>query len=102
MTIPVIVLIIALILIIIFFKNFNAFVYAIAIIDIFLRIVTYLKTYIIKDSAFGFLNYIPESIPAIIGSFNLGMFNDILMFLYVVIYMIFLGLLISKFVNRKF
>lgn len=102
MTIPVVVLIIALILIIVFFKDFRAFVYAVVTIDIFLRIVTYLKTYIIKDTAFGFLNYIPESIPAIIKSFDLGMFIDIIMFLYIVIYIIFLGFMISKFVNRKF
>ena len=102
MTIPVIVLIIALVLIIVFFQDFNAFVYAFVMIDIVLRIVTYLKMYIIKDNAFGFFNFIPESIPAIIKSFDLGMFNDIVMFLYVLVYMIFLGLLFSKFVNRKF
>ena len=102
MTVPVIILVIALILIIVLFKDFNAFVYSVVMIDIFLRIVTYLKAYIIKDSAFGFLNFIPESIPAIIKSFDLGMFIDIIMFLYIVIYMIFLGLMFSKFVNRKF
>lgn len=102
MTIPVIVLIIILILIIVFFKDFNAFIYSLVMIDIFLRIVTYLKTYIIKDSAFGFFSFVPESIPAIINSFDLGIFADVVMFLYVVVYMIFLGLLFSKFVNRKF
>lgn len=102
MSISVIVLIIALILIIVFFKDFNAFVYAFVMIDIFLRIVTYLKTYIVRDNAFGFFDFIPESIPAIIKSFDFGTFNDIVMFLYVIIYMIFLGLMFSKFVNRKF
>lgn len=102
MSVSVIVLILALILIIVFFKDFNAFVYAFVMIDIFLRIVTYLKTYIIKDNAFGFFDFIPESIPAILKSFDLGTFNDIVMFLYVIIYMIFLGLMFSKFVNRKF
>ena len=65
MTIPVIVLIIALVLIIVFFKDFNAFVYAFVMIDIFLRIVTYLKMYIIKDNAFGFFNFIPENIQTV-------------------------------------
>ena len=102
MSVSVIVLILALILIIVFFKDFNAFVYAFVMIDIFLRIVTYLKTYIIKDNAFGFFDFIPESIPAILKSFDFGTFNDIVMFLYVIIYMIFLGLMFSKFVNRKF
>ena len=102
MTIPFIVLIIALVLIIIFFKDFNAFVYAFVMIDIFLRIVTYLKMNVLKDNAFGFFDFIPESIPAIIRSFNLGTWTDIIMLIYVVIYMIFLGLLFSKFVNRKF
>ncbi len=102
MTIPVIALIIILILIIVFFKDFNAFVYAFVMIDIFLRIVTYLKTYLLKDNAFGFFDFIPESIPAIIKSFDFGTFNDVVMFLYVLVYMIFLGLMFSKFVNRKF
>ena len=102
MSISVIVLIILLILIIVFFRDFNAFIYSFVMIDIFLRIITYLKTYLLKDNAFGFFDFVPESIPAILKSFDLGNFNDIVMFLYVLVYMIFLGLLCSKFVNRKF
>lgn len=102
MSISVIVLIILLVLIIVFFRDFNAFIYSFVMIDIFLRIVTYLKTYLLKDNAFGFFDFIPESIPAILKSFDLGSMNDIVMFLYVLVYMIFLGLMFSKFVNRKF
>ena len=102
MYIDVVVLIVLLVVVVMFFKRFSSFVFFMAIVDIFLRIVTYLKMYIIKDNAFGFFDFIPESIPAIIKSFDLGMFNDIVMFLYVLVYMIFLGLLFSKFVNRKF
>lgn len=102
MSIPLIVFIIILVLVIVFFKDFHAFVYSVVTIDIFLRIVTYLKMYIIKDTAFGFLNYIPADVPSIIKTLQLGMFNDVLMFLYVVVYMVFEGFLISKFINRKF
>ena len=102
MSISVIVLIILLILIIVFFRDFNAFIYSFVMIDIFLRIVTYLKTYLLKANAFGFFDFIPESIPSILKSFDLGSMNDIVMFLYVLVYMIFLGLMFSKFVNRKF
>ena len=70
MSISVIVLIILLILIIVFFRDFNAFIYSFVMIDIFLRIITYLKTYLLKDNAFGFFDFVPESISAILKSFD--------------------------------
>lgn len=97
-----IVFIIALIAIIIFFKNFYAFVYFVCATDIFLRIVTYLKTYILRDDAFGFFDFIPANIPAMINGYNLGIFNDILMALYVIVYIVFEVLVISRFFNKKF
>ena len=66
MNIPLLIFIILLILVIVFFKDFYAFVYFVVVSDIFLRLVTYLKLNIIKDSALSFLNSIPADVPAII------------------------------------
>ena len=102
MTIPTIILILILVLVIVFFKDFHAFVYSIVMIDIFLRICTYLKLNIIKDTAFPFLSMVPSNVPDVINSFELGFFNDILMFLYIIVYIIFEVFMIGKFVHKKF
>ena len=102
MNISLVVFVLALILVVVFFKDFHAFVYFVVASDIFLRIVTYLKMNIIKDSAFGFLSVIPANVPAIIKSFDLGIFNEILMFIYIVVYIIFESFMIRNFVRRKF
>ncbi len=102
MEISVFVFILAIFAIIFFFKSFYAFVYFIVATDIFLRIVTYLKMNILRDDAFGFLSAIPSDVPSIINGFDLGMFNDILMAFYIVVYIVFEVLLITKFVSKKF
>lgn len=102
MSIPMIVFIVALILVVVFFKDFHAFVYSVVVIDIFLRVVTYLKMYIIKDTAFSFLNAVPADVPSIIKSIDMGAFTDVLMFVYVVVYIVFEVFLINKFVHKKF
>ncbi|MBR3210050.1 MAG: hypothetical protein IKF82_07300 [Bacilli bacterium] len=94
--------VLCLILVIVFFKDFRAFVYFVVAADILLRLITYFKANIIKDTAFVFLNSIPNDVPSIIKTLDLGMFNEILIFIYVVIYMVFEGFLIRNFIKRKF
>ena len=94
--------VLCLILVIVFFKDFHAFVYFVVAADILLRLITYFKANIIKDTAFVFLNSIPNDVPSIIRTLDLGMFNEILIFIYVVIYMVFEGFLIRNFIKRKF
>lgn len=102
MTVQLIIFLLALVAVVVFFRNFNACIYFIVIVDILLRIFTYLKTYILRADAFDFLGLIPSDVPAIIQSFDLGIFNDIVMFLYIVVYIIFEVLIIRTFVNKKF
>ncbi len=102
MTIQLIIFLVALCAVIFFFKNFNASIYFIVIVDIFLRIVTYLKLNYLRNDAFSFLGLFPDDIPAIIDSFELGVFNEILMFIYLLVYIIFEILIIRYFVKRKF
>lgn len=102
MTAQLIVLIILLCIVIFFFRNFNACVYFVVMVDIFLRIVYYLKMNILRADAFDFFKYIPADIPTIINSFHLGVFNDLLMGIYVIMYIVFEVILINVFINRKF
>ncbi len=102
MTIQLIIFLAALAAVIFFFKNFNASIYFIVIVDIFLRIITYLKMNYLRNDAFSFLGVVPADIPTILNSFELGVFNEILMVLYVIVYIIFEVLIIRYFVRRKF
>ncbi len=102
MTIQLIIFLVALCAIIFFFKNFNACVYFVVIVDIFLRIVAYLKLHYLRSDAFSFFEWFPADVPTIINSFELGTFNEILMIIYIIVYIIFEVLMIRFFVKRKF
>lgn len=102
MTVQLVVFIIALAAVIFFFKNFNACVYFVVMVDIFLRIVSYLKLNYLKDDVFSFLNILPDNVLDIVNSFELGVFNEILIILYIVIYIVFEVLLAKFFMKRKF
>ena len=102
MTVQLIVFILALVAVIFFFKNFNACVYFVVMVDIFLRIVTFLKLNYLKDDAFSFLNIIPENVLDIVNSFELGVFNELLIIVYIMIYIVFEVLLVRFFIKRKF
>ncbi|MBR3898328.1 MAG: hypothetical protein IKJ43_03510 [Bacilli bacterium] len=102
MSIPLVIFIIALVLVVVFYKDVRAFVYFVVMTDIFLRLVTYLKINIIKDTAFSFLNAIPADVPDIIRSFDLGVVTEILIFVYVITYIVFEIFLVRLFVKRKF
>lgn len=102
MTVQVLILIIALLAVIFFFKSFNASVYFIVVVDIFLRIVTYLKINYLRTDAFSFLSVVPEDIPSIIRSFDLGVFSEVLMIVYLIVYIILEILLVKQFIKRKF
>ena len=102
MTIQLLIFILALIAIIFLFKNFNACVYFVVMVDIFLRIVTYLKINYFRDDAFSFFDTIPSNVLAIINSFELGIFNEILIIAYIIIYIVFEVLLIRIFIKKRF
>lgn len=102
MTVQLIILLVALAAVIFFCKNFNACVYFVVMVDIFLRIITYLKLNILRDDAFSFMGLIPGDIPSLIKSFDIGIFNEILMAVYVVIYIIFEVLIVSIFIRKKY
>ena len=102
MTVQLMVFIIALLAIAVFYKNFNACVYFIVIVDIFLRVFTYLKTYILRDDAFDFLSLIPSNVLALLQSFDMGVLNDIVLALYIIVYIVFEVLIVRALVKKRY
>ncbi len=102
MTLELLIFIIALAAIIFFFKNFNATVYFVVMVDIFLRVVTYLIAHYLRADAFSFLDSLPSSVLEILNGFSSGLLNEILVIIYIIIYIIFEVLLIRFFIKRKF
>lgn len=97
MYIDLIIVIVLLLLSIFVFKKFSSFVYALAIIDIFLRIVDFLREEIpLKE-----LNIFPSNIPSILDKYTDGMLLDVLLWVYVFIYACFLVYITLYFIKKR-
>lgn len=98
-----VIIVIALIVVsICWFRRFSKFVYAFAIIDLFLRLLNYVANNIgIK----GFDTWVnanfPNSIPSIISRYCNGILCTIIMWGYVIIMIFFLGYTIRAFIRKK-
>lgn len=102
MYIDLIVLVVLILLVIMFFKRFSSFVFSIAIIDMFLRIITFIKYNIgLPDVSAVIGKYIPENIIAIIHKYSSGIIATILDWIYVIIMIIFLSYVIKIFISKK-
>ncbi len=104
MYIDIIVLIVALIVVIMFFKRFSSFVFFVAIVDIFLRILAFIKNNIgLRDVAAVIGKYLPESMIAIIEkyTYSIPILCIILKWCFVLIMAIFLGYIIKIFIHKK-
>ena len=106
MYIDLIVLLALLIIVVLFFKRFSSFVFLIAIIDIFLRILAFVKHNVTdKDLSNVIGRYLPESIFDIIdkytGTANLELINTILKWSFIGIMCIFLFYITKLFIKQK-
>ena len=102
MYIDLIVLIALIIVVIMFFKRFSSFVFLMAIIDISLRILTFIKNNIgLKDVSALIGKYIPSSIFSIIDKYSNGSVNILLKWAFVIIMCIFLSYIIKIFIKKK-
>ena len=104
MYIDLIILAVVILIVVMFFKRFSSFVFLMAIIEIFLKILAFIKRNIgLKDVAQLINKYFPESILNIIDKYtgNWGIFNDIFRWCFVIIMMIFLSYIIKIFLNKK-
>ena len=98
MYIDLVVVVLILFLVIFLFRRFSSFVYAMAIIDIFLRIMNFLK---IKVPLKELGNIFPSDIPAIFAKYTKGIVLDILLWAYVFIYTCFLVYIVNYFIHKK-
>lgn len=97
-----IVIIVLIVAVVLFFRKFSSFVYFIAILDMILRILTFIKNNIgLPDVRALIGKYIPASIPALIGKYTDGIFYTIVMWAFVIIMCIFLGYTIRIFWKKK-
>lgn len=104
MYIDLIILILLIIVVIMFFKRFSSFVFLLAIIEIFLRILTFIKYNIgLKDVSSIIGKYFPETIFDIINKYTLEipLLNTILKWTFVGIMAIFLSYIIKIFIKKK-
>lgn len=104
MYIDLIVLIILLIVVLMFFKRFSSFVFLMAIIEITLRILTFIKNNIgVKDIRNIISKYVPENMFAIINRYteNGSLFNVILKWAFVIIMIFFLVYIFKIFLKKK-
>lgn len=102
MYIDVVIFFILVIVVIMYFKRFSSFVYFIAILDILLRIMTFIKNNIgLPDVAALIGKYVPESILAIAAKYTEGIVYTILAWAFIVIMMIFESYIIKFFIKKK-
>lgn len=97
-----IILVIAIIIVGIFFKDFKSVVYFIGIIDIFFRLLHKIAILINIAVLNDFVkSYIPYSIETIIDNYSSGILNTILIWILVFLYIYFLWYLIKYWLKKK-
>lgn len=96
-----IIFLILLIVVIFFFRRFSNVVYFIAIIDIFLRILTFFKYHTLVEVKHFIGKYFPENIPHIISKYAKGDLYIILIWAYVIIMCVFLFYVVRTFIHKK-
>ncbi len=89
-------------LVIVFFRDVKFVVYLIGILEIFFRILHYLGDHITFININTFINsYFPTSIFAIINKYTIGVVNDIISWVLVIAFIMFLIYLIKYFFKMK-
>jgi len=84
------------------FKKFSSFVYYVAIVDIFLRIIAFLASHLpIKVIANFLATYFPNSVAGIIRTYSSGIFEVVLLWLLFILYCIFEFYIIRTFFKKK-
>lgn len=101
MDIVVIILVIAAVAVMIF-KKFSSFVYYVAIVDIFLRLIAFLAAHLPISVIANFLaTYFPNSVEGIIRAYSSGIFETVLLWLLFALYCIFEFYIVRIFFKKK-
>ena len=101
MYVYIIVIAVILLIVAVVYKSLSTFAYSFAIIDIFLRILAFIKYNTVEEIKKLIGKEFPESIAAAIARYSTGTLYTILMWVYVIVYIIFLYYLIDYFIKKK-
>ncbi|MEE3343267.1 MAG: hypothetical protein VZS44_04165 [Bacilli bacterium] len=102
MDLVLVILVVAIVLVALFFKDFKSVVYFLGIIEIFLRLV-YRIADLIKVAAFNsFLKkYIPTSLESVINAYSSGILNIVLIWVLILLFVFFEWYLIKYWLGKK-
>jgi len=102
MYVDLIILIALLVFVIVYSKRFQNYIFGVASIDIFFRVLNFLKNNIPISGIKGQLSkYVPESIPSMIYKYTTDTISYLLIWTYVIIIIIFLYFVVKIFIKRK-
>ena len=91
MSIDLVILLVLIVAGVCFFRDLDSSVYYIASLDIFFRIVTFIKNNLGVNEISNFIEkYFPESIPTVIYKYTDGVLTTVLIWIYVIMFSIFL------------
>ena len=97
-----IILVIAIVAVALFFRDFKSVVYFLGILEIFFRIVHKLASLLKLDSFTSIVNkYIPNSLESIIDMYSSGILNTVLVWLLLLLFIAFEWYLIKYWVKKK-
>lgn len=99
MPIDLIIICVLIILTILVFRKFSSIIYSIVIIDLFFRIIDYIVNKLPGMNEID--NIMPDSIPAILAKYTEGVLYDILEWIYVGVYAVFLVYIIIYFIHKR-
>lgn len=96
----IIIILIIIILVLLFKRTFSSVIYSIAIVDIFLRLVEFLKINLGGKIA-AFLSAVPASLNAVISNYTSGIIETIFYWLLFVVYILFEFYIIKTFLRKR-
>ena len=102
MDVVLILLVVAIIIVFLFFRDFKSVVYFLGIIDIAFRLFHKLIALIKLEPVTEFVvKYIPSSLEAVINHYSTGILNTILVWILFLLYVYFLVYLVKYWVKKK-
>lgn len=100
--IDLVVLIVAIVIVVIYSKRFQTYIFGFGMIDILFRILNIINGFIpVKEIRTFIDTYIPASVPGVINNYTKGILNTVLIWVYVIIMAIFLYYIVRIFIKRK-
>lgn len=101
MYIDLIICILLLVIMLVWFKKFDSYIYAFGILDILLRILYFIKTHIDLAVLNKILGYLPSSISGLAMKYTSGTVETILLWVIVVLYILFEYHIIKFFAKKR-